>query len=495
MRIEQILPGIFHIHDICNVYLIRKGDEAIVIDFGSGKWMGHPSLPGINKISHVLLTHHHADQCEGLLQKKAWPFAIHAPEGEEVFLTPAAVRDFHQRTREPWPASYSVLKRGIPGIQYDLRAWGDFFWHGERIRFISTPGHGRNALTIVITHEGKQLLFCGDAAHAGATIRQPYHLEWDHWTGTGALAAWEGVTRIANVGIDFLCPSHGPVISKNPRAMLRKLAAKLLSFYHSKGQIAKGERDTHCPQERLSSGAWRVLPHLFQFGENGYLLLSQTGEAMLIDAPQGGKRETDRLLREVGNPRVTIGTATHYHSDHSAGLPGLKRHHGAKIIMHPWIAKPLYEGKRQRFPWFPVNRVRADALWPEDGTWQWHEYTFSIAPFPGQTWWHCAFQTIVDGKRVFFGGDSFQPPSRWNGTGGFSSLNGSRFEGFLHSAKLVMRWQPDILAAGHGTYYRYRKSHFQKIAAWARRAESATRALCPTGNPDEDYHLHAGSRI
>jgi len=160
----------------------------------------------------------------------------------------------------------------------------------------------------VLTHQGKQIIFCGDAAYANATVWQPHHLEWDHWTGTGALAAWEGIQRIANLGMYLLCPSHGPIIREKPQAMLRQLAAKLLKFYHAKGQICVGEPDDYWTPEITNNEAKGLLPHLYQFGKNSYLLISDTGKAMLIDPWSGDLAQP--LLKKLGNPKVTAATAT-----------------------------------------------------------------------------------------------------------------------------------------------------------------------------------------
>src|SRR5205823_10480309 len=127
---------------------------------------------------------------------------------------------------------------------------------------------------------------------------------------------------------------------------------------------------------------------------------------------------------------------------HSNGLPIAKQKYGATIWMHPWVAEILRKPHLRRLPWLPPQPICPDSLWPERGKWRWNEYEFQIAPFPGQTWWHCAFQTSVDGRQVLFGGDNFQPASRWNATGGFCAYNGSRFrEGFVRSARQVLEWK------------------------------------------------------
>jgi len=499
-KATELSPNLFCFRDGCNVYVLRDGDEAIAVDFGSGRWLSVLPRLGVRRLRHVFLTHHHADQCAGLLRKTSWPFQIHAPIGEEKFLSPQGVRAYRQSLRVPrtyppnysgFPTSYSVLERGLPDICYDLAGFADYFWRNRRLRFIATPGHGPNALSMIANVDGKQVVFCGDAAHAGATIWHPYHLEWDHWTGAGALAAWEGVQRLANLGMDLLCPSHGPVIATRPREMLHQLAAKLRAFYHAKGHMCPGERDRYVMLNVLACGARQISPHLFQFGENGYLLLSKASEALVVDPQLDHMPELEQLLDELGRPRVRAAVATHYHCDHTDGLPYMKRRHGATIWLHPRVAIPLGDMEMSRYPWLPCCRVKADRFWPERGSWKWNEYRIQIAPFGGQTWWHCAFLTMVDGQRVLFGGDNFQPPSRWNGTGGFCSRNGSRFRsGFIRSARQVFAWQPDIIATGHQTIYCFHPGQFRKIIQWSVQAEHATRALCPSSDLKKDYYLH-----
>ncbi len=155
------------------------------------------------------------------------------------------------------------------------------------------------------------------------------------------------------------------------------------------------------------------------------------------------------------------------------------------------MAAPLRAGADIDVPFLPDESIEPDVLLPHDGLWRWNEFDIHVAPFAGQTWWHCAFMTTIAGRRVLIGGDNFQPASRWCGTGGYCAYNGSRFgEGFVQSAQRVLDWSPDILACGHGTYCRYRAGRFAKIIRWAHRAEAAVQALCPTGNLDRDYYLH-----
>lgn len=485
-----ILPGLHHFADSCNVYVLQDGAHAIAIDFGGGEWLAALPGLGITQLDHVLLTHHHADQCAGLAAQPTWSFAIHAPVGEERFLDPARAADFGP---PPWlgtgcPASYAAPATRIPGVRYDLAGFGNLWWRGRRVRVLHTPGHGPHAVSFSIEFHGHQLVFCGDAVHAGATIWQPYHLEWDHWTGGGALAAWEGIERLRGVAVDLLLPAHGPVIRERPRQVLATLARRLLAFYHAKGPISPGAPDLHLVPATLACGAFRYLPHLYQFGMNGYLLTTDHGTALVVDPFLDDLPLLDALCRELG-VRPTAATATHYHYDHLDGLPAVKERYGATTWLHPLVAECWRDPAHTLLPWLTAKPIVADLLWPARGTWTWEGHEFQITPWSGQTWWHCAFMTVVDGQRVMFAGDSFQPAAIWNGTGGFCAYNQSRFRaGFHASAQLALAWRPQIMAAGHTNCYRFAPSKFRQIARWSLRAEAAVLALCPHGDLERDYY-------
>lgn len=490
---ESLLPPLHLFRDACNVYVLQDGDHAIAVDFGSGAWLDELPALGITRLDHVFLTHAHDDQTAGLAARDDWPFVIHAPAGEQSVLAPE--RD--ARVLPPWwtmgcPANYLPPRQPVPGVRYDMAGNGHLLWRGRRVRFMHTPGHGPNACSVLVDCGSRQVLCCGDAAHAGATIWQPFHLEWDHWTGSGALAAWEGVERLRGISIGLLCPSHGPVVTQDIQPLLRTLSARLLAFYRAKGQISPGTRDRYLRPLATVAGALQVLPHLYQYGSNGYLLVSGLGTGLVVDPFTPEMPALEALLAELG-VRPTAMIVSHYHYDHCDGIPYLQDKYGTEAWLHPLIAA-AWEGSdghpARPLPWLLSQEIRADHLWPERGVWRWEEYDFQVAPWPGQTWWHCVSMAEVDGRRVLFAGDSFTPTSKWNGTGGFCAYNGSRFtDGYLPSVQLVLDWQPEIVAAGHSNTYAFAAAKFRRIARWATQAEAAVRALCPSGDLEQDYYL------
>src|SRR5271169_5839152 len=58
-RLTQIVPGVYLYKDTCNVYAIVKGDEALLIDFGSGEILDELPSVGVRKVGWILHTHFH----------------------------------------------------------------------------------------------------------------------------------------------------------------------------------------------------------------------------------------------------------------------------------------------------------------------------------------------------------------------------------------------------------------------------------------------------
>ena len=244
--------------------------------------------------------------------------------------------------------------------------------------------------------------------------------------------------------------------------------------------------------EPLACGAARVLPHLYHFGGNSYLLVSDRGEGLVVDPTLGSIGQLKPLMREIGLKNIGVATATHFHLDHSDALNLVRAQYNAAVWLNPWAAAPLKDRDLYDVPWLPFESIAADRLLPQEGAFRWREYRFAIRPFPGQTWWHCAFDAAIDGRHALFSGDNFQPPARWNGTGGFCAFNGSRFaDRFTRSAQTALDIAPQIICNGHGNIYRFAAGHYRRILRWSAKAEKAVQDLCPSAAWLADYDCRA----
>jgi len=51
---KKLAPALFLFADACNVYLLRYGDRAIAIDFGTGRWLSYLDQIGVAQLEAVL---------------------------------------------------------------------------------------------------------------------------------------------------------------------------------------------------------------------------------------------------------------------------------------------------------------------------------------------------------------------------------------------------------------------------------------------------------
>ena len=79
---------------------------------------------------------------------------------------------------------------------------------------------------------------------------------------------------------------------------------------------------------------------LGSFGNNAYLIQDrESGEAIVVDAPQDG----ERILEALGDGRVTRIIVTHRHPDHWMSIDALKAATGAPVACHEGDREPYTE--------------------------------------------------------------------------------------------------------------------------------------------------------
>ena len=64
-NLTQLSEHLYRFTDTCQVYVIKDGDNALLIDSGSGEVVELLDQIGVSQIEWVLHTHHHRDQCTG----------------------------------------------------------------------------------------------------------------------------------------------------------------------------------------------------------------------------------------------------------------------------------------------------------------------------------------------------------------------------------------------------------------------------------------------
>src|SRR6187455_655992 len=96
-------PDLYVWTDTCNVYVIRDGESALLIDLGDGSVLDHLADIGVRQVDWVLFTHHHREQCQGAPKLKGRNAKIGVPAAErELFENPSKFRKMNVRLSDPF---------------------------------------------------------------------------------------------------------------------------------------------------------------------------------------------------------------------------------------------------------------------------------------------------------------------------------------------------------------------------------------------------------
>ncbi|GAA0899415.1 hypothetical protein GCM10009557_75280 [Virgisporangium ochraceum] len=465
--VSEILPGIFRIADTCNVYVIREagGTDAFAVDFGSGIALDHLAEMGVERITDVLMTHHHRDQGQGLPRAVAEGIRIHVP---------AAERDLFDDVESMWQSrpvwnDYNLrqdrfsLLASVP-VHDVVPEYRGREYAGTTVEVVPTPGHTTGSTTYVVKRAGQRVAFTGDLIYAPGKVWSIAATQWSFVDNEGPAMTVLSCHQLLDLAPSLLLPSHGEPMD-DPAHALGTLAERMTEYVNSRRPFPwdlKGLLDN--PYTALTD-------HLLMnrtSNSYSYVLLSATGAALIFDygydtytgLPPGSDRASRRpwlasipaLRRNHGVTDVEVAIPTHYHDDHVAGMNLLRAVEGTEIWVPEHVAAVLENPLDQDLPCTWYDPVPADRKLRLGESFTWHEYEITVHDLPGHTVYAAAYEFMVDGKRVLVTGDQQVSQGGIDGARevlNYQYRNRQRLGDYQASAELYRRVRPDLMITGH----------------------------------------------
>ncbi len=475
--VDELAPGLFRIRDTCEVYVVAapvpegaeraEGAErtGIAVDFGSGAVLDHLADLGLDRLTHVLMTHHHRDQAQGLERAVAAGVEIHVPPVEQDLFAQVdrmwegrqVIDDYNLREDR-----FSLLEPvPIDGLarEYLTETYG-----GVDVLALPTPGHTPGSVSYLVDTAAGLVAFTGDLIYAPGKVWSLAAGQWSYSETEGWAATVISCLQLEKQELDLLCPSHGEPMTE-PRAALQALAASMQRYVDSRRPEPWDLR------ARLESPFEVITPHLLRNRSSlsySYVLLSESGAALVFDfgfdmvtgLAAGGDRSSRRpwlaslpaLKRDHGVTRVEVAIPTHYHDDHVAGMPMLRDVEGTEIWTPAHIAPVMAMPLHHDLPCTWFDPIPSDVVLQVGGAVRWREYSIVVHDLPGHTMFAAAYEVEVDGVKVLVTGDqqdcSWVPDERAE-TLNYQYRNRFRVEDFRKSAALYSRLRPDLMVSGH----------------------------------------------
>jgi glyoxylase-like metal-dependent hydrolase (beta-lactamase superfamily II) len=496
----RLSPSVWLHPDTCNVYLIAPGADAVAIDFGSGDVLDHLADYGIERVTDVLMTHHHRDQGQGLARAAEAGIRIWVPSSERHLF--AEVEE-HWRTRrldndyDVRQDRFSVLDDvPVHGVVPEYRATR---FGGVEITALPTPGHTLGSVSYLAELDGRRIAFTGDLLYGPGKVWSLAAMQWSYTGLEGAAASVLSLDLLADRAPDLVLPSHGGPVTDPARALAgtRANLQALVDFRRDEPWDLTGW--LRRPYEEIT-------PHLLRNRTSfatSYALLSDSGSALLIDygfdmitgippvADRSSRRpwlaSLDALRRDYGVERIEVAVPTHYHDDHVAGFDLLSQVEGTRIWAAESIAPILREPRRYDLPCLWYDPLPVDRVLPTGMPVRWREYELTMYPLPGHTLYAAAIAFEADGQTVLATGD--QQDGGWvSGSRtevlNFQYRNRFRIDDYVDSAQLYRRLAPDLMISGHWKPRKVDEAYLDMLLAKGEELARLHRALLPLEDVD-----------
>lgn len=492
----EVAPGIARFRDTCNVYVLRSGREAVLVDFGAGDVLDHLGELGVDRVTDVLLTHHHRDQLQGLARAAAAGARIWAPPVERDLIASAGahwqarqvVNDYDLRQDR-----FSILEQvPVAGTVAEYRTvrYGD-----HDVYTLPTPGHTIGSVTYLVEVDGRRLAFSGDLLYGDGRVWSLAATQWTYGGVEGEAATVLSAGILGDREPEVLLPSHGEPIEE-PAVAIARMRANLR-------ELLDMRRAEPWDLERWQRQPWDpVTPHLLRNRTclaHSYALLSETGAALLVDwgydmhtgTTNASTRETRRPLlasipaleRDHGVERIEAVVPTHFHDDHVGGLNLLRDVEGTAVWAPENVAPILEQPERYDLPCLWFDPIPVDRVLPLGAPFRWHEYELTLHELPGHTLYAVAISFEVDGKLVVAGGDQYAEEGD-KPVLNYFYRNRFRLDDYVASARLYRELRPDVVVSGHWSPLEVTDEYLDRIEADGARLAELHRELLPLEDVD-----------
>jgi glyoxylase-like metal-dependent hydrolase (beta-lactamase superfamily II) len=495
---HKLTDNLFLFEDTCNVFVVRSGNRAVLIDFGSGKVMEHFRDMGVSSVDWILHTHHHRDQCQGDGRAVAERIPIAVPAHERHLFADAENfwrnrRVFHLYNMRN---DFNTITQNIP-VSRLLTDYSTFQWGPYEFFVFPTPGHTPGSITLLATIDGRRVAFSGDLLHSPGKIVNLYDTQINYGGEEGIDLGIYSMDQLRAQKPAMLCPSHGEPM-RDPDAALAETSRRLRDYYRLQfNTLATDNRP------------YAVSPHLiasYQTTSSFYAIVSDSGKAMFIDYGSASDRHfsvfmnatdvTNRirfvehtigdLKREFGLKSIDVAMPSHMHDDHMNGFPHLIRQFGTKVWCYENMQKIFENPRGYNLGCILAEPFKVDRTFRDGERFKWEEFEFEITHSPGHTEYQMALYVTLDGKRVAFTGDAFFETGGKEGALRHNLIfrNEVHSDSHLKSIRSLIDHQPDVIAPGHGRPYAVTGEMMEATERLFRKQQQMFAEILPVGETD-----------
>ena len=463
MDFKKLFENVYRFDDYVNVYAIKNGKNAILIDFASGNVLNHLSEIGVERVEYIFHTHYHRDQCYGDSLALEKNIKIAASDTEKQLFSEA--EDFWKKKSYYdiyfFKPTFFTSTYNIP-LKLTFKEDDTFEFGPYKLKILETTGHTMGSISYLLEIEGKKLAFTGDLIHSGGKVITYYDLEYFYNDNgeNGIVRSFESFKKLLDIQPDTLLPSHGDIIADPPNE-IQALTARFeraRNIFSSRNasienMFTEEQEQIGIPMVDLE----KLFPSILHRGFSPpYIIKGNHDNCILIDFAGCNffgytEAQLDKLFEKNNIKHIDFVIPTHYHDDHTAGFILLQKK-GINIYALENIVDVLENPTHYRIGCLTETPIKVDRVLKDGETLKWDDYEFQVFHFPGQTEYHMGMFGKVDGKSVFWTGDSIAQTLWENRFNNMNCINYCRLGegvGHMKCADILLKCNPEYLAISH----------------------------------------------
>ncbi|MDY0169033.1 MAG: MBL fold metallo-hydrolase [Thermoguttaceae bacterium] len=426
--VSELSPHLLVYHGPINVGIVRDGARALLIDCGDGSVRNVLASLGIRSVEQLVFTHHHRDQACGAGRFTGDGTKVGVP-GEEQAWFDQPMEYWNNDDKYLWKVYASFRPHSLmlaDPLEVD-EAYSDghsFDFGPAKVGVLATPGHTEGSVSYVVEVDGRRVVFSGDAIYGEGQAWDVYSLQKGFEKGGRRIGGYHGfmgdrwrlvesLERIVQQQPDLIVPAHGTVMTQPARAV-ETLTARFEDCYEN--YVAISALRHYFPELFTDyegrPGQMPIRPGieppdcLRHFGTT-WMLVSESGDAFVMDIGSTGIFQQLKKRLDDGEIKSVEGLwVTHYHFDHTAGIPDFQQEFDVPCIADRRLADVLTNPTAWRLPCVDPRPITVHRPTRDGESWQWREFKLTAYFLPGQTLYHGGLLAEAGDLRMFFVGDS-----------------------------------------------------------------------------------------
>ena len=207
MNWTQIHPNIYLWRDSCNVYAVIGPAGALIINAGTGAWLGDLDALPAQPVA-LVCTHFFRDHSAGAARAGAAGIPLFVPEGERaIFVDPA--QHFRQRDTyiiydNYWDLFAPIEAAAVADV---LRDYAQLQLAGLDVEVVPLPGVTVHHTGLAVRLGIQRVIFCGEAIHSHGKVARVAPFQYNYNDLGGAVNAFWSARDLRRRAPDALLPS------------------------------------------------------------------------------------------------------------------------------------------------------------------------------------------------------------------------------------------------------------------------------------------------